>query len=246
MTQHRKRLSIIKRLSPTAFVFDPMSKEDFIDIADTCGAYWMHSGDLAEPHAMLMTGLCSNGYLNMMKVLQYPNLSQILARQIINTLPTDIDLGRVDWILGSAYTATGLSKDIANLLGKQWVPLQKNSYGKQICGHAYFTQEETILHVEDVFTTGKSLLSVREAIRQVQPIINILHPVPVIVFRPSCSNSSETLAPIVLHPLFQFNEFWVTQQNECTLCQQGSKPLKPKANWSLFSNAQGDNRCTGQ
>lgn len=174
-----------------------------------------------------------------MKILQHSNLSQILARQVINTLPKSIDLGSIDWVLGSAYTATGLSKDVANLLGVQWAPLRKDVNGEQLCTHAAFSKAEKILHVEDLVTTGKSLLSADNALRKTGPDAHIIPVVPVLAFRPAYEAmlwEAMTRLNIHVNVLFDFNEFWVCPPSDCVLCQQGSKPLKPKSNWSLFSN----------
>jgi orotate phosphoribosyltransferase len=216
-----------------------MSKEDFVEIARACNGYWMHSDDPIEPHAELASGFCSNGYLNLMNILQYSNLSQIFARQIINKLPTNIDIiANIDWVLGSAYTATGLSKDVANLLGARWTPLEKDMCGEQLCTRVVFSPIENILHVEDIVTTGKSLLSAHRAIRKAGSNVHLISTVPVLVFRPAPEAILQQ--PMIednisFDALFEFNEFWVSPSTDCILCQQGSRPLKPKSNWAQFS-----------
>ena len=231
-------IAVIKTLSPMSFHTTAMTKEQFVEIATVCEAYWIHNGDPKQPHAQLTSGLCSNGYLNLMKILQYSNLSQIFAHLLLQKLPESI-LNKVDWILGSAYTATGLAKDAANILGAKWAPLRKDAYHTQHFTHGAPADNETILHVEDIITTGKSLLSAHHAIRAAAKNAHIIPSVPVIAHRPSTEI-------IPLHqfldcdidfcPYFEFGEFWVLPQQKCTLCRAGSRPLQPKLNWQLLTS----------
>ncbi|TSC62964.1 MAG: hypothetical protein G01um101448_69 [Parcubacteria group bacterium Gr01-1014_48] len=238
MRQKSPLLSLITKIPPLAFVNDPLSKEQFIEIAKACDAYWIHNGDLALPHAELASGLCSNGYLNLMNILQYPNLSQILAQEIVSNIRTISYFTTIDWVFGSAYTATGLAKDVANILDAQWVPLEKKAQGEQICTRANLVPEDIVLHVEDIITTGKSALSVDTALRSVCPDIFIIPYISAVIDRSATDilvAEELTLRDSAFYPLFTLREFWISSKETCPLCTAKSERMKPKANWVHFS-----------
>ena len=235
---HHISRSLVRKISTTAWNKTPMTKDEFVEIARTCDAYWIHGGDPLQPHAELTSGYCSNGYLNLMQILQHSNLSQILARELLNTSPRILDQAKIHWVIGSACSATGIAKDVANILNVAWAPLEKNTEGEQICRLAHFRDNETVLHVEDLFTTGKSALSAHKALLANNEHINIIPYLPVIAHRRSMENVllGRLLDQIHPCPLFYFNEIWSCPQDACTLCATGSKRLKPKIgnNWQLL------------
>lgn len=246
----RAIVSLIRRISPSDFIQNPLTKEEFVKIASLCGSYWMHLGDESLPHAELSSGLCSNGYLNLMYVLQYPNISKILAHEILRNLPSSIDPTLIDWVVGSALTATGLAKDVANALNAKWAPLEKNSNGEQVWGRLTFASGETVLHIEDMITSGKSALSVRDAFvrAKTDPSVYIFPCIPSVAFRLAhgAISARKLLARIAyFHPLYTFEEFWTSTQADCPLCANGSRRLRPKErdNWTALT---GDNPCIGQ
>src|SRR5580693_6002340 len=48
-------------------------------ILELCGALWIHSGDSNAPHAELTSGKCSDGFVDVLRALQYTNVSDLLA-----------------------------------------------------------------------------------------------------------------------------------------------------------------------
>jgi len=63
-------------------------------------ACWIHSGDPAEPHVELSSGLCSNAYFNCSRVLCDPILVEELARLLGNKLKqAGIEDSFPDWVV---------------------------------------------------------------------------------------------------------------------------------------------------
>lgn len=227
--------SIIKEINPISFRRSRLSKTNFIETAKLCSAYWIHNGDLTKPHVELASGLCSNGFIRMALILQYQNLSYILAREILKNLPSVVELEKIDWVIGSAYSALGLSKDVAIILGAQWAPMQKDANERQVWVHPQIPKNETVLHIEDVVSTGKAAVEVRDALGSA----NIIPYVPVLASRSIDKPQQEITAQILKHgivfcPLFHFKEFWAVPPAECPLCACDSVRLKPKVgnNWA--------------
>ncbi|MFA4845528.1 MAG: hypothetical protein WC654_03150 [Patescibacteria group bacterium] len=96
----------------------PLSHEEIRHIFEACDALWIHKGDPRTPHAELTSGKCSNGFVDVLRVLRYTNLCQLMADQLVQRLHEQRG-GVVDWVIGSDHAGATLSFAVASLLNAQ-------------------------------------------------------------------------------------------------------------------------------
>lgn len=200
-------------------------------IFEACDAMWLHDGDPSKPHAKLTSGKCSNGFINTLQVLSYTNLCQIMAGQIFRELRERHD-GAIDWVVGSDHASATLSYQLAALLGCRHDFTEKEvdrATGEktQVWKRFQIKPGEVVLQVEELVTTAKTLLQVREALRAGNDEPVDFAPLALtLVHRSEC-------VEIEGDPI-RYGGHWdihTWDQSECPLCKEGSKPLKPKHNW---------------
>lgn len=228
--------NLIQNLSPDAFVGRSVESEQILEWFDLCDAYWEHNGDPAMPHAELTTGMCSNGFFDCPRVLEYGNVCEIFARQLYQRLIRDEDVGRVDRVIGSAYSAITFSYELSKQFGARHGYVQKDQAdptGKRMVWKGSpIAPDERVLQAEELITTRKTALNVRQAVicahNGVSPVF--LPVVATIVHRPP-------ELPV------DYGEFRVVALVEkaiwavappCSLCKQGSNRLRPRGeagNW---------------
>jgi len=206
-------------------------EEEIMEIIGSCGAVWTHDGNPASPHAELTTGLCSNGYFDLSRVaFDYPNIWVILAVQLYKK----IKFLTVDRVVGSAYSGITLSFLIADLFGIKHGFTQKDisdpkGGNKMIWKGPKINPEETILQVEELITTRKTLFNVRGAIKQSNPKVAFSKTVACLVHRPPKLIPAYNDVNII--SLIE-KEVWAVNSEECPLCKLGSKRLRPEEHWS--------------
>lgn len=213
-------------------------------IFKACDAFWHHPGkkNISAPHAKLTTGKHSDIYINCPLVLSRSNLCQIMAYQMYKKV-LEIDPNfRPDWVTGSDSSALGLAKDMANLFGARFHPMQKVKYQdekgeekeKQVWEKMVIGPEEIVLHIEELTTTRTTAMRVRDGIRAAHDYpINFAPFLPILVFRPSGKNIPTEIDDSKILPVLYYETFVVDPEEEdCPLCTQGSEDLSPKGeNW---------------
>jgi len=205
-----------------------LSADELEAIMKACDCHWIHNGDPQAPHAELTSGKCSNGFINLRLVLCRLNLCQIMANQLIRLLTARYS-GRIDWVMGSATASTNLAYEVARQLGAQTWPMQKGPEKTQLLESMVIPDDAVILHVEELMTTAGTARAVREGIRKVSPNVKFVPFLPVIAHRPEpgdCTGVDNSKVIYLAH-----YDIWTADPKDCTLCKQGSKPLRPAKNW---------------
>lgn len=238
-------MSLNKRLQGRSVTdLDPQDFQDhFLDeevvmaLLRKCDAVWIHNGDPQNPHAELTSGLCSNGYFNLSKVTQHPNVVAILARQLIKDLRTlSVPLDKVDWVVGSPYAAITFSYEVAMQLGARhgFCEKDKDDPRKMIWKRSQIPEGEDVLQIEELITTSSTTKKVRKAVIEGnEQEVHFLPVVGTIVHRPPEMVSSYNIngEDVKVVSLLQ-QEIWAIEPKDCSLCQAGSEPLRPKDNWA--------------
>jgi len=209
-----------------------LSQEEILHWFDVLDAGWAHDGDPQKPHAELTSGKCSNAFYDCLRVLRHPNLNEILARQLTQKLKAD-GIGEVDWVIGSPYAAITFSYEVAKALGAiHWFAEKDptDSKGKKMVWRRMtIPKGARVLQVEELITTSGTFKEVRRAVEQgnSEPV-EFLPVVGVLIHRPPKLpvdyDGTKIIAVIE-------KEVWAIEPNECPLCREGSKRLRPKSNW---------------
>jgi len=216
-------LNDVCKMLPRDFVPNHLQKEEFVKIARLCGGYYMNDGSINIPHVALGS-YCSNGYLKMEPMLQYSNVTQVLAQEMIRNMPSTVRLDNINWVVGSEE-ARELALDIASILGALYIPLD-------VLQEYSPSESDTVLHIEGMIDSGRKALAVREALKDARARgVNVIPYIPAVASRPTCdpSVSMQILdAKIFFVPRYCFYEFVSTPKEKCELCRGGSKRMKPE------------------
>lgn len=209
-----------------------MAQEELEHIFRICGAVWRYSGDPSKPHAQLTGGECSNGYVNVLKVLHYTNLCAILAYELwqkfLGYYNNQLYLPKVEWVIGSDHAGATFSYKVAELLNAQHDFTRKGPNGTQTWGGFEIKPDEAILQVEELITTTKTLGAVHNGITKAHGYP--LTFVPYILTLIHRSSSYDFEGRKILYLAHFDIETW--DPEDCPLCKEGSQKLRPETNWA--------------
>ena len=232
----------LRRLKSKYFS-DQVTSEEFDHVFRLADALWLHGGDPAMPHAELTSGRCSNGFVDVLRVLKYTNLCEIFARELIQSYNLyRVSLGEgvseglffdPDWVIGSDHAGATISFAVAWLFGAKHDFTEKDGR-KQLWKRHIIAPDEFVLQVEELVTTTSTLQAVREGIREGN--LNPVTFVPVVMTLIHRSDTYEFKGSPILYLRHYDIETW--EPKECPLCAAGSKRLRPKQNWAELTGKE--------
>lgn len=205
-------------------------EEQILSLFKACKAIWIHSGDPQEPHAELTSGKCSNGYFNCSKVLQYPDLCQTLANELVKRLKTH-GVEYVDWVIGLPKGGITLSYEVARIYGAIHGSLEKDPKNpKRMVWRTFdIPKGSTVLQIDDVVVTAGSLFKGRRAVEEGnKEQVNFFTHAGAVIHRPPKLPASYGEIRIVA--LIE-KEIEVFDPENCLLCKAGSSRLRPRTHW---------------
>lgn len=113
------------------------------------GYYWRYKegpGPVIKPHAVL-DGFCISEAFNYQRLLRYPNIAEILGRQLVRKLRVDGPM-KADWVVSSSYTPFGY--EVARAMGAVYEPAKRSfSDGKIIWRSLDMPSDAKVLIVEN-------------------------------------------------------------------------------------------------
>lgn len=189
------------------------------------GAIWLHDGSANRPHALLTSGLHSDGYVNCTQIVQRPALLRgvLTAHDGLRPLLPAGDQ-KPDWVVGSAMGAITFAFAAAEQMGAQAAFTEKD--GEEMKLSRFVLQDGAkVLVVEDVISTGGSTLKTIDALRRCESI-RLLPYVVCLVNRSGKEQLGDFQIRALLTPSIHT---W--KPEECPLCGKGSAALRPKENW---------------
>ena len=206
-------------------------------------AFWVYPNGLPMPdipHALLVSGEHSDGYVNVGAALKaYPGMCRAFAMSIVILLHELWGKVNVSRVVGADTSSTDLAADVAEIIKVSHIRMikQEDAEGKKQVWHLDNQPLETddiILHIEELITTSSSALQVREGIRRRNPECNV-HFFPVfitVVDRSDPDNRVVKVEDSIVHSLLRLNIRNYDQSN-CPHCAIGSQAIKPKEgdNW---------------
>ncbi len=205
-------------------------EEEILSWFDVAQAGWVYSGNPEDPHAELVSGLCSTGYFDCNRVLCYPNICQILGEELGARIVRHV---KPDWVISSPYSAITFGHEVAKKIGVPFACCEKNPEdpsGKTMIWRRRTLPEGTkILQIEELITTSDTTVEIRRAVTQgnSEPVI-FLDQVGALVHRPK--KLPADYGNIKVMALIE-KEIWSGKPDECELCKAGSKRVRPKSHW---------------
>ena len=208
-----------------------MTEQEILNIYQRAGAVWFfdYKGDPKVPHAELTSGLCSDGYVNSAPVLADPVTVQTLGFWMTQRLAKR-NVGKVDWVIGSAYAAITFSFEVARQLGARHGFVEKDPANpkKMVWNRLTIPGHAEVLQCEELITTLGTTMEVRRAVDEGNPEpVRWLPDVATAVYRPAKFQGGLI---DVISLVAREVQSW--KPEECPLCAGGSSRLRPKQNWA--------------
>jgi orotate phosphoribosyltransferase len=222
-----------------------LTSEEVVHMAKTLGAFWTYDYEAAKQgrvgkHALLKSGLHSDGFFVSRILLDSENIRLIISAQIAMRLREVFRVSGVpDCITGVPDGATKIGEDVAGIFGAKNVKMEK------VDGRIVFVTpinpRESILLVEDFCTRGTGLTEAVGVVKEAQPQARIFPYEPVIINRGGLKQIHiEGVGAFKVIPVVE----WKVQDWDpkiCPLCLKGSDPIKPKEtdeNWQKLITSQ--------
>jgi orotate phosphoribosyltransferase len=213
-----------------------VSQDEFEHMLKLVNGFWIHNGDPSAPHAELTSGKCSNGFINALLLLKFPNICWMLADDMVADYRSQ-HLRAPDWVVGSDHAAATLSYEVAKGLGAKhgFTEKRMDASGKkfQDWKREIIASDELVLQTEELVSTTSTLEQVREGIaaghehtiRFADVSLCLVHRSPDYQFAGQ---------PIVFRYHYDIEQW---EPADCPLCASGSKPLRPKQHWAELTQA---------
>lgn len=170
---------------------------------------------LQEGHFLLTSGRHSSQYMQCARVLQYPRFTEMLCRELAGRFKRE----EIDVVVAPAIGGILIAYEVAKILETRAIFAEREKGRMSFRRGFEIDEDENVLVVEDVITTGGSVQEVIDAVREQGGNIR---GVGVFVDR---SNGKVRFSPrtealltmdIVSYP-----------PEECPLCREGKPLVKP-------------------
>jgi orotate phosphoribosyltransferase len=115
---------------------------------------------LQEGHFLLNSGLHSKYYFQKFRILEDPAATSRLCKIIVE----EFQGKKVEWVIGPTTGGIIIAFEVARQLGVNSGFAEERG-GKRVVGRGFEIDGKRVLLVDDVMTTGKSLVQTVEAIR---------------------------------------------------------------------------------
>lgn len=182
--------------------------EEILDIFRRTGVLW-------EGHFILSSGLHAGRYLQCAQVLQYPEEAAKLCAALAEKYQGE----GITAVVGPATGAIIIAYEVARFLKARALFTEREN-GKMSLRRGFsLGAEDKVLVVEDVITTGGSVKEVIEVVKECGAV-----PVGVGAFVDRSGGKVDLGVP--LHALLSL-EIEAYRPEECPLCRQGLKAVKP-------------------
>lgn len=185
-----------------------MNKEEILEI-------FKKSGAMLEGHFLLTSGRHSDRYLQCALVLQDPATAEKLARILAGTIPPQ----QIDIVIGPALGGVTIAYETARQLGSLALFAEREK-GKMVLRRGFqIPAGAKVLVVEDVVTTGGSVLEVAALVEELGGKVA---GIASLVDR---SNGKVEMG----YPFFSILPLEVVSfsPEDCPLCKQGLAVVKP-------------------
>src|SRR5262245_33197116 len=128
----------------------------YLEVFQKHGAIWLHDDRAERPHALLTSGLHSDGFVNCTYITQQPALLQQIVTDE-DALGSIIPKSGIDWVIGSAFGAITFAYAVGFRAGARAGFTEKDGDGMKLARFDVSPQSR-VLVVEDTISTGGSTL----------------------------------------------------------------------------------------
>lgn len=191
------------------------------------GAIWIHNGSPDQPHALLTSGLHSDGFVNCTFVTQHPKVLQSAVSEGLRDLLSETN---AEWVIGSAFGAITLAHAIAYHLGARSGFTEKDGELMKL-SRFEISSGDRVLVVEDTITTGGSTKKTIEGIKAAG--VDDSRILPYIVSLVNRSGKDDLDGRKIRALLTLDIHAWTPA--DCPLCKIGSQAVRPKGNWQVLT-----------
>lgn len=204
-------------------------------------ALWVHDDNPRRPHALLTSGMHSNGFFNSRLVTEDSRLLSEAVQDLLQLFREQGgDISKVQGCVGPQTGATKLAK-----VGSEWIngdkmrpwcfwasPAKYEKGGKK---SMVFSDSErpilsgqSVLPWEDVLTTGSSVDLMVKAVESAEGIV-----LPYALVLVNRSGLQEVSGRRIIALIKR--DMPIYSPEDCVLCKAGSEALRPKDNWERFN-----------
>lgn len=221
-----------------------LTSAEILHIVRTLGASWSYDYEAlmaGKPgmHALLKSGLHSEGFFDSRLFLEPPNILDIMAWQILLRL-REANVFTPNFVAGIPNGATRLGIRVADLLWS--LPAEMEKRDGRIRMLTSPEPMSSVLIIEDISSHGTGFTEAVRYVRGNYSTMSILPYCPVIINRGG-------LDEIEIEGTGKFRILSAAEHrvkdwpsNECPLCKAGSIPIKPKGrtdeNWRSLTTSQ--------
>jgi orotate phosphoribosyltransferase len=131
-------------------------------MADDLQVLLKENGVLLEGHFLLTSGRHSGLYFEKFRILEHPALCEAFARRIADRFR---DAG-VTVVCGPTTGGIIIAYEVARQLGARCVIAEKGEKGRKVGRGFRLGEDDRVLVVDDVMTTGGSIVDTLEALAQ--------------------------------------------------------------------------------
>ncbi len=215
--------------------------KNWIEEYQNADALWLHDGDPKTPHALLTSGLHSDGFFNSRKITQVPGLLSEAAENLVDMLVHDQgDLSAFDVVVGPQTGATRLAEYLGYRVGMERRRICHFASPKKIesGGHRsmHFDERDTetvsgkrVIICDDVLTTGGSISLAEEAVTAIGGKVYDSYILALV----NRSGQTHIDGRKVISLITRNIASW--ESDHCPLCKAGSVAIRPKDNWNLLT-----------
>jgi orotate phosphoribosyltransferase len=133
-------------------------------MSDEITQIFRDAGAILEGHFLLTSGLHSPVYWEKFRVLQYPRYTEKLCRYIAEHFKKD----KIQVVAGPTTGGIILAFEVARQLGVKSIFAEKDGEGRSFRRGFTINPGERVLIVDDVLTTGGSIVDVIEAVKKLK------------------------------------------------------------------------------
>lgn len=175
----------------------------------------MEVGAVLEGHFLLSSGKHSSRYIQCAKIFERPAYGEKVGRAIAEKIAHH----KVDVVVGPALGGVILAYEVARHLNARAMFTEREDGQMKLRRNFHIKEGERVTIVEDVTTTGKSVLEVADVVREYGGIVCCIASI--------VDRSVEKLPfDVPFYSLVKL-ELPIFEPNDCPLCRQNVKLIKP-------------------